>query len=185
MPSVQELKSKNARAVHEKHLDLVSKYTTHAAAVEALHKLARTQIVDDVAAQLQLSDEGRARVLLYLSDAANLFRFYRRARYDEQAALALLNATVLWRMRTDLDLLSLASLNPLYVTPPPPNPPLFWVNSGFKDFYGRPCGVINLRSVERTAENTLDQLKEYIVACMEIMRRYVADPTPQQPAHEE
>ena len=175
MPSVQELKSKNARAVHEKHLDLVSKYTTHAAAVEALHKLARTQIVDDVAAQLQLSDEGRARVLLYLSDAANLFRFYRRARYDEQAALALLNATVLWRMRTDLDLLSLASLNPLYVTPPPPNPPLFWVNSGFKDFYGRPCGVINLRSVERTAENTLDQLKEYIVACMEIMRRYVAD----------
>ena len=175
MPSVQELKSKNARAVQEKHLDLISKYTSHIPAVEQLQKLAKARILDNVAQQLQLNEEGKARVLLYLSDFANLFRFYRRSRYDEEQAMALLSATVLWRMRTDLDLLSLSSLNPLYVTPPPPNPPLFWVNSHFKDFYGRPCGVISLRSVERTAENTLDQLKEYIVACMEIMRRYVAD----------
>ncbi|CBQ68291.1 conserved hypothetical protein [Sporisorium reilianum SRZ2] len=175
MPSVQELKSKNARAVHEKHLDLVAKYQSNFSAVEQLQKLAKQQILDDAASQLDLNEEGKARVLGYLGDFANLFRFYRRSRYDEQQALALLNATVLWRMRTDLDLLSLSSLNPLYVTPPPPNPPLFWVNSNFIDLYGRPCGIINLRSVERTAENTLDQLKEYIVACMEIMRRYVAD----------
>ncbi|TKY89820.1 hypothetical protein EX895_001117 [Sporisorium graminicola] len=175
MPSVQELKSKNARAVHEKHLDLVAKYQSNYPAVEQLQKLAKQQILDESASQLDLNEEGKARVLVYLSDFANLFRFYRRSRYDEQQALALLNATVLWRMRTDLDLLSLSSLNPLYVTPPPPNPPLFWVNSNFVDLYGRPCGIINLRSVERTAENTLDQLKEYIVACMEIMRRYVAD----------
>ncbi|EST06893.1 CRAL-TRIO domain protein [Kalmanozyma brasiliensis GHG001] len=175
MPSVQELKSKNARAVQEKHLDLVGKYKTHYPAVEKLHKLAKEQIVDDVASQLDLNEEGKARVLLYLSDFANLFRFYRRSRYDHDQAINLLNATLLWRMRTDLDLLSLSSLNPLYVTPPPPNPPLFWVNSHFRDFYGRPCGIINLRSVERTAEGTLDQIKEYIVACMEMMRRYVAD----------
>ena len=175
MPSVQEIKSNNARAVHDKHLDLVSKYQSHYDAVEMLQKLAKRQIVDDVASQLDLNEQGKARVLNYLSDFANLFRFYRRSRYDEQQALALLNATVLWRMRTDLDLLSLSSLNPLYVTPPPPNPPLFWVNSHFVDLYARPCGIINLRSVERTAENTLDQLKEYIVACMEMMRRYVAD----------
>ncbi|CDU25205.1 uncharacterized protein SPSC_05039 [Sporisorium scitamineum] len=175
MPSVQELKSKNARVVHEKHLDLVEKYQSNYSAVEQLQKLAKQQILDDAASQLDLNEEGKARVIAYLSDFANLFRFYRRSRYDEQQALALLNATVLWRMRTDLDLLYLSSLNPLYVTPPPPNPPLFWVNSSFIDLYGRPCGIINLRSVERTAENTLDQLKEYIVACMEIMRRYVAD----------
>ncbi|SPO28228.1 uncharacterized protein UTRI_04627_B [Ustilago trichophora] len=175
MPSVQELKSKNARAVQEKHLDLISKYTSNYSSVESLHKLAKSQILDDVTSQLQLNEEGKTRVLVYLSDYANLFRFLRRSRYDQDQALSLLNATVLWRMRTDLDLLSLSSLNPLYVTPPPPNPPLFWVNSGFRDFYGRPCGVISLRSVERTAENTLDQLKEYIVACMEIMRRYIAD----------
>ncbi|SPO28749.1 uncharacterized protein UTRI_04627 [Ustilago trichophora] len=175
MPSVQEIKTKNARAVQEKHLDLLSKYTSHYSSVESLHKLAKSQILEDVSSQLQLNEEGKARVLVYLSDYANLFRFFRRSRYDQDQALSLLNATVLWRMRTDLDLLSLSSLNPLYVTPPPPNPPLFWVNSGFRDLYGRPCGVISLRSVERTAENTLDQLKEYIVACMEIMRRYIAD----------
>lgn len=175
MPSVQELKSKNARAVHEKHLDLVTKYQSHFAAVEQLHKLAKEQIVDHVASQLELSEEGKTRVLVYLSDFANLFRFYRRSRYNHEQAIVLLNATVLWRMRTDLDLLSLSSLNPLYVTPPPPNPPLFWVNSRFTDLYARPCGIINLRSVERTADNSLDQLKEYIVACMEIMRRYVSD----------
>lgn len=175
MPSVAELKSKNARAVHEKHLDLISKYTNHRSSVESLHIRAKTEILDSVTEQLDLNEEGKARVLAYLSDFSNLFRFFRRSRYDEEQALSLLTATVLWRMRTDLDLLSLASLNPLYVTPPPPNPPLFWVNSNFRDFYGRPCGIINLRSVERTAENTLDQLKEYIVACMEMMRRYVGD----------
>ncbi len=175
MPSVQEKKSKNARAVQEKHLALVDQYTSHIPAIEQLQKAAKSQIVDDVASQLQLNEEGKARVLVYLSDFANLFRFYRRSRFDEEQAISLLNATVLWRMRTDLDLLSLGTLNPLYVTPPAPNPPLFWVNSGFKDLYGRPCGVINLRSLERTAENTLDQVKEYIVACMEILRRYTAD----------
>ncbi|SNX85327.1 uncharacterized protein MEPE_04036 [Melanopsichium pennsylvanicum] len=175
MPSVKKLKSKNAQAVQHKHLDLISKYNNHLSAVDSLYKVARIQIIDDVASQLSLNEQGKARISYYLSDTANLFRFYRRARYHHDTALSLLTATILWRMRTDLDLLSLSSLNPLYVTPPSPNPPLFWLNSGFKDYYGRPCGVISLRSVERTAENTLDQLKEYIVACMEIVRRYLAD----------
>ncbi|GAC74277.1 hypothetical protein PANT_10d00104 [Moesziomyces antarcticus T-34] len=175
MPSAVDVQSKDARAVQEKHLDLTAKYKTHLPQVEQLLATARSQILDDVTHQLQLNDEGKARVLAYLADFANIFRFYRRSRYDHDQAITLLTATILWRMRTDLDLLSLASLNPLYVTPPAPNPPLFWVNSGFRDLYGRPCGIINLRSVERTAENTLDQLKEYIVACMEMMRRYVAD----------
>ncbi|PWY99648.1 hypothetical protein BCV70DRAFT_232005 [Testicularia cyperi] len=175
MPSVQEAKSKDARAVQEKHLDLVQKFNNNYTAVEAFQKDARSQILNDVAEELHLNDEGKARVAFYLDDFANLFRFYRRSRYDLQAATNLLNASILWRMRTDLDLLSLSSLHPLYVTPPSPNPPLFWVNSRFRDFYGRPCGLINLRSIERTAENSLDELKEYIVACMEIMRRFVGD----------
>lgn len=107
--------------------------------------------------------------------AVTIFRFYRRSRYSVPAALTLLNTTLLWRLRTDLDLLSLSSLHPLYVTPPAPNPPLFFVHSKWRDIYGRPCGLISLRSVERTAERTLEELKEFIIACMEINRRYIGD----------
>lgn len=43
------------------------------------------------------------------------------------------------------------------------------------DRFGRPCGVISLQSLERTEERTLDECKEYIVACMEIVRRRIAE----------
>ena len=64
MPSVQQLRTKNAQAVHEKHLDLVSKYQSHLSSVEKLHKLAKSQIVDTIASELDLNEEGKARVLL-------------------------------------------------------------------------------------------------------------------------
>lgn len=105
---------------------------------------------------------------------ATIFRFLRRARFNEDAALSLLATTLKWRLRTDLDMLSLSSLHPLYVSPPQHRPPLFWMGSKFVDVYGRPCGVISLQSLERTEERTLDECKEYIVACMEIARRRIS-----------
>ncbi|KAN0065860.1 hypothetical protein ACQY0O_000991 [Thecaphora frezii] len=175
MPSIAEKQSKSALAVHQKHSDLQQKFQDSTEAVKHLSDLASRQLLPSLSDQLDLQDEGIARVRAFLDDRATLFRFLRRARFDQQQALSLLNASLLWRIKTDLDLFSLASLHPLYVNPPPPNPPLFWLNSHFHDRFGRPCGVINLRSVERTDQNTLEQLKEYIVACMEILRRYIAD----------
>lgn len=47
------------------------------------------------------------------------------------------------------------------------------MGSKFIDRFNRPCGVISLRSLERTEERTLDECKEYIVASMEIVRRRI------------
>lgn len=173
MPSTAQ--SRNAALVEAKHRDLLSKYSSSLPIIQSqLYPLASTQILTSISDSLSLNEEGRSRILSYLSDEANLFRFYRRSRYDLEKAAELLTASLLWRMKIDLDLLSLSTLNPLYVTPPSPNPPLFWINSSFNDHYGRPCGVINLRSVERPEEGNLDGLKEYICACMEIVRRHLS-----------
>ncbi|CAO1624847.1 unnamed protein product [Parajaminaea phylloscopi] len=119
------------------------------------------------------NDDVEARVVSYLNDEANIFRFLRRSRFDEDTALKLLATTLRWRLRTDLDMLSVESLHPLYVSPPQHRPALFWMGSRLIDRLGRPCGVISLQSLERTEERTLDECKEYIVACMEIVRRRI------------
>jgi hypothetical protein len=103
-----------------------------------------------------------------------VFRFFRRSRYSESAALKLMTESLLWRLRTDLASLSLSSLHPIYVDPPAARPPLFWAHPRFVDRYGRPCGVISLRSLERANSNSLDECREYIVACMESVRRHLA-----------
>ncbi|PWN49338.1 hypothetical protein IE53DRAFT_346054 [Violaceomyces palustris] len=176
MPSLaQGPSSKSAIAVRERQEDLAKKFDANSQDLVNFQRVAIDELVPSLSEQLDLSDEGRNRVALFLQDPATLFRFYRRARYNREQALALLTSTLQWRIRTELDLMSYSTLHPMYVSPPPPNPPLFWINSNFRDLYGRPCGVINLRSVERTAENTTEQLKEFVVASMEIVRRFLAD----------
>lgn len=89
----------------------------------------------------------------------------------------MLTATLTWRLRTDLDSLSLSSLHPLYASPPN-RPPLFWCNTNSFDLYGRPLGVISLQSLERVTHDDgqagLEECREYIVGCMESVRRYLA-----------
>lgn len=107
---------------------------------------------------------------------ATLFRFLRRSRYSIPGALDMLTSTLTWRLRTDLDSLSLSSLHPLYCSPVG-KPPLFWCNTNCYDRYGRPIGVINLQSLERVVhddgQSGLEECREYIVACMETLRRYL------------
>lgn len=89
----------------------------------------------------------------------------------------MLTSTLTWRLRTDLDSLSLSSLHPLYASPPN-RPPLFWCNTQSFDLYGRPLGVISLQSLERVIHDDgqagLEECREYIVGCMESVRRYLA-----------
>lgn len=116
--------------------------------------------------------------LFFCLCVATLFRFYRRGRYSIQGALTLLTSTLTWRLRSDLDSLSLSSLHPLYVSPPS-RAPLFWCNSKCKDLLGRPAGVISLASLERVIKEDgttgLDECREYIVGCMESVRRYLSN----------
>lgn len=106
-----------------------------------------------------------------------VFRFLRRSRYSTSTALDMLTSTLTWRLRTDLDSLSLSSLHPLYASPPN-RPPLFWCNTQSFDLYGRPLGVISLQSLERVTHDDgqagLEECREYIVGCMESVRRYLA-----------
>ncbi|KAJ1024395.1 hypothetical protein NDA18_004562 [Ustilago nuda] len=175
MASLFQLNSKNASAVHDKHLDLVSKYLVHRPEVERLYNVARTYVVASVSCQMDVDEECKGGIDAYLGDICNLFRFFRRSRYDESKALDLLTATVVWRIRTGLHLLSLDSLHSLYVLPEVRKRPLFWMNSRFRDFYGRPCALVTLESLERDGHDRLDQLRQCIVASMEIIRRYVGD----------
>lgn len=89
----------------------------------------------------------------------------------------MLSSTLTWRLRTDLDSLSLSSLHPLY-TSPVNRPPLFWCNTRCHDLYGRPLGVISLQSMERVTHEDgtagLEECREYIVGCMESVRRFLA-----------
>ncbi|KDN44526.1 hypothetical protein K437DRAFT_257048 [Tilletiaria anomala UBC 951] len=196
--------------------------------IEKLHAVCMSTLLPSLASSLSLNEEGIARAERFLEDRATLFRFYRRARYNIDSALELLHATLTWRLSTELDLMSLSTLHPLYVhgregmgTSGAANiedrkegeagssegTPLFWLSDRLVDRFGRPCGVISLRSLERVSpgedlypdhgdgdskqQNSegggegnakagkrtggLNEVKEYIVACMEITRKYLGD----------
>ncbi|PWN24660.1 hypothetical protein BDZ90DRAFT_234925 [Jaminaea rosea] len=170
-----------AEAILQKQRDLVRQYVEHRADVDEVQQRAIDELLPELVEEHSGGEGGgdeddiEDRVRTFLEDRATIFRFLRRSRFSHQTCLSLLSATLTWRLRTDLDQLSLSSLHPLYTSPPGGRPPLFWMGDHrFTDAYGRPAGVISLQSLERTEERTLDECKEYIVACMEIVRRRIA-----------
>ena len=102
-----------------------------------------------------------------LSRAGTIFRFLRRARFNHHTALALLSATLHFR-------LSLASPNAL-----PPNPyfstPTFSFHPTLHDRFGRPAGVLHLRHVRRGPDGSLDALKEFVRERWEEGRRLLEE----------
>ncbi|PWN43177.1 hypothetical protein IE81DRAFT_322690 [Ceraceosorus guamensis] len=167
--------SQAAKTVAKKCSDLAAAHDSHAEEIDGLRATALEQLPDAIAEELQLGDDAREEVRRFLSDRATLFRFFRRARFSQEGALSLLTGSLLWRIRTDLPALNLSSLHPIFVAPPAGRPPLFWANTRFRDRYRRPCGVINLRSLERADVDGLNEVREYIVACMECIRRQLAE----------
>ncbi|PWN32270.1 uncharacterized protein FA14DRAFT_162443 [Meira miltonrushii] len=168
-----------AKAVAAKYEDIATKYNDHQEDVDKLQKAALEEVLPAVLTEVGLQDDPQAskHVRQFLKDRGLVFRFLRRSRYSTSTALDMLTATLTWRLRTDLDSLSLSSLHPLYASPPN-RPPLFWCNTQSFDLYGRPLGVISLQSLERVTHDKgqagLDECREYIVGCMESVRRYLA-----------
>lgn len=167
--------SSSASKVYEKQQDLANQYQTHREEVTQLQDRAIQDLLPSLSEQEDWDEDAQTKVKLFLDDEATVFRFLRRSRFDPDAALSLLSTTLKWRVRTDLDMLSVTSLHPLYTSPPGGRPPLLWLGSKFVDRLGRPCGLISLQSLERTQDRTLDECKEYIVACMEIVRRRIVE----------
>ena len=197
-----------------------SSSTSTSSVIEQLYQSAMTTLIPLLTTELDLQEEGILRAKAFLNDRATLFRFYRRSRYSISTALEMLHTSLSWRLKTSLDLLSLNTLHPLYVngtsssngdenaaagnddddgqkgSKTQSGTPLFWLSNRFIDKFGRPCGVISLRSLERVSpdgqddsqadkersENFggngtrgLNEVKEYIVASMEITRKYLED----------
>ncbi|UZJ57145.1 hypothetical protein CBS101457_006465 [Exobasidium rhododendri] len=171
--------SSAALAVASKYEEISARHIDCIKEVEELRDAAVDDVLPAVLQELGLSEDAQAiKVSMqFLDDPSTLFRFYRRSRYSTQNALSLLTSTLTWRLRTDLDSLSLSSLHPLYASPPA-RPPLFWGNTSCMDKLGRPIGVISLGSLERAVKEDgttgLDECREYIVGCMESERRYLS-----------
>ncbi|KAK0520919.1 hypothetical protein OC834_006856 [Tilletia horrida] len=185
------------RAIEERHDYIRNLFLEHFPLLQSIRARALSELVPTLTASLKLQDDGVHKLQEYLKDIPSLFRHAKRAKFHAENTLQALKETMEWRITSEVDNLDVDELHPLYVDPPSVaralrdaggpsaaptttdpianRPPLFWINDRLKDHFGRPCGVISLRTLERTEERNLENLKEYILASVEIVRRQIAD----------
>lgn len=108
----------------------------------------------------------------YLDDPQMVFRFLRRAEFDPGRCRAALLKTLQWRLEGSIDALPQELVHSPYMDATSNGIPLFWMHSQFRDRLGRPCLYVRLQHVERLPEG-LRELKAAIIACFDIMRRYL------------
>lgn len=116
------------------------------------------------------SDRDSDRAQAFLSDPITLFRFLRKAHFDDLHACELLQRTLKWRLESSIDMVAPSSIDTLYS-----ENPLFYLHPSIKDKFGRPAAVINMRWMVRPEDSSLDSLKEFMAFMLEIARRYLAD----------
>ena len=108
----------------------------------------------------------------YLDDPQMVFRFLRRAAFDREKCRAALLKTLQWRLEGAIDALPQDLVHSPFMDATSNGIPLFWMHSQFRDRLGRPCLYVRLQHVERLPEG-LRELKAAIIACFDIMRRYL------------
>ncbi|GAA6009894.1 hypothetical protein JCM11491_000855 [Sporobolomyces phaffii] len=150
--------------------DIVAQYHDNAEAVQSIQTTAIEELLPDLEEELQLDDEAVASATKFLQDRVTVFRFCRRARFAPNAALKLLHATLTWRATSSLRTLTPTSIPDVYLSNP-----LFFFHPDLIDRFGRPCAVLNLRYVQRTADGKLDALKDLSKLGWEIGRRWLSD----------
>ncbi|KAK0550579.1 hypothetical protein OC846_003594 [Tilletia horrida] len=185
------------RAIADRYEHVQSLFRDNFALIQSTRARALSELVPSLTASLKLQDEDVSKLEDYLRDIPSIFRHARRAKFHAENTLQALRETLEWRITSEVDNLDVDELHPLYVDPPSVaralrdaggpsaapsttdpianRPPLFWINDRLKDRFGRPCGVISLRTLERTDEGNLESLKEYILASVEIVRRHIAE----------
>lgn len=102
-----------------------------------------------------------------------MFKFLRRARFNAAAAKDALYKSLTWRLEADIDGLASKALHSSYISATHDSVPLFWMHTRFRDRLGRPGLYVRLRHIERTPDGGLEELKECIIACLDVVRRYL------------
>lgn len=105
----------------------------------------------------------------FLSDPVSVFRFLRRSKYSTDLCLENLSKSLEWRTANRLSSLTFEALDDAYKIQP-----LFYFHPALQDVWQRPAGVINLRHVKRTADGSLDALKQVVILGWETGRKYMA-----------
>ena len=120
------------------------------------------------------SDDERAAARAFVDDPEGLFRFLRRSRLDAARARDAVLASLEWRRASAIEAAADGALLSPYMSGTHDHVPLFWLHSRFRDRLGRPCLYVALRHFERGADGALGDLRDAIVVCLEVARRYLA-----------
>lgn len=133
----------------------------------------------------RLSDFQEDRITDYLSDTVSIFRFLRRAQYNVEKATDMILRNLKWRLDNRIDHLNVNEMDStttyleeglFHFIWPPGEDKTHFSNSHFaSDKYGRPVALLRLCEVTRPDDGSLDPLKNFILAMMEISRRYLRD----------
>jgi len=131
----------------------------------------------------RLSDFQEDRMTDYLNDELSLFRALRRSRYDVERAREMVLDTVKWRLDSQVDHLDIrregTTLQYLerglfhYIWPSGKDKSFVSAGNYAKDALGRPVALLRLAEVLRDGD--LEPLRQFIVAMLEIGRRYLRD----------
>ncbi|KAI5479742.1 major sperm protein [Pseudohyphozyma bogoriensis] len=141
-------------------------YHEKAAFVGEVQQRALDEVLPLLEEELELMEEGKETVKAFIADQVTVFRFCRRSRFSTTTALKLLHTTLHWRLTT----LATTTLSPHYL-----QTPLFFFHPSLFDKFGRPCAVLNLKHVSRTADGELDALKEFARVGWEMGRRWLSE----------
>ena len=176
-------------SLRARHDDIVAQFHANEPFVLEVQSHALEELLPVLQEELELTEVGLSRARAFLQDpgelerpccaaatadetrdAVTVFRFCRRARFSLPASLALIHATLSFRLVSSLSNLTPATLAPLYLTQP-----VFFFHPSLSDRFGRPCAVLNLKYVTRTEDGELEGLKEFVRMGWEVGRRWMAD----------
>ncbi|KAL1916033.1 uncharacterized protein VTP21DRAFT_6037 [Calcarisporiella thermophila] len=119
--------------------------------------------IPELVQKFSLTPTHAERLRDYVSDRLHIFRFYKRAKYDEDKALAKLQSTLEWRITEQIDMIGTEDLHVL-------THGLFYFHG--KDKMGRPIGVVDVRKYARILKEVpTDEIKKNIVFGAEMQRR--------------
>ncbi|PKI84629.1 hypothetical protein MVES1_001667 [Malassezia vespertilionis] len=160
------------RSVRDAYASLQHVYVEHKEQVRAL----RNSVVEGVSRELLATTECSEAALnaarAFLNDDTLVFRFLRRAKFDDVKARKALYKTVQWRIEGNIDSLPAGMLHSTYMSDSANGIPLLWLHSRFRDKLGRPALFLRLQHVE-AMPNGLHELKSTIIAAFDVIRRYL------------
>ncbi|WFD33448.1 hypothetical protein MCUN1_000261 [Malassezia cuniculi] len=151
--------------------NLQKQYAAHAEDVVALHESLLGELANVI--QEPYTNIELATARNFVDDPECVFRFLRRNKFDVKAAREAIIHAIQWRRERGIDSAASGTLVSPYMSDTSDHVPLFWMHSRFRDCFGRPCLHVALRHLERSPDGSLDELRDIIIVCLEVGRRYL------------